>query len=95
MSINEKHNKTNEMLTSQEVITATQKALAELINARKKVLSEMDDDNDPLFFISQTMQMENILMASANNIIGALHAKTLHLERELAELRTHSGQFSA
>ncbi|EOM7558092.1 hypothetical protein ACMB91_005869 [Escherichia coli] len=49
MSINEKHNKTNEMLTSQEVITATQKALAELINARKKVLSEMDDDNGPLF----------------------------------------------
>ncbi|MFG5876128.1 hypothetical protein [Escherichia coli] len=87
--------KISEMFTSKEVITATQKALAELINAREKMLSEMDDDNGPLFFISQTMQMENMLMTSANNIIGALHAKTLRLERELAELLAQSGRFSA
>ena len=87
--------KISEMFTSKEVITATQKALAELINARKKLLSEMDDDNSPSFFFSQTVQIENMLMTSANNIIGALHAKTLRLERELAELRAQSGRFSA
>ncbi|MBF6012205.1 hypothetical protein HQJ02_02190, partial [Escherichia coli] len=41
------------------------------------------------------LQMQSMAMVTAKQTISELYMKNLRLERELAELRTQSGQFSA
>ena len=83
----------NKLFTSPAHIELTQKALTEITNALDERISETDKDNH--FATYMALQMQSMTMTIANKTISELYMKTLRLERELAELRAQSGQFSA
>ncbi|WP_420053196.1 hypothetical protein, partial [Escherichia coli] len=83
----------NKLFTSPAHIELTQKTLTEITNALDERISETDKDNH--FATYMALQMQSMTMTIANQTISELYMKTLRLERELAELRAQSGQFSA
>ncbi|HAX1982271.1 TPA: hypothetical protein JW546_004018 [Escherichia coli] len=83
----------NKLFTRPAHIELTQKALTEITNALDERISETDKDNH--FATYMALQMQSMTMTIANQTISELYMKTLRLERELAELRAQSGQFSA
>ncbi|EKM2696002.1 hypothetical protein RZ207_000502 [Escherichia coli] len=83
----------NKLFTSPAHIELTQKTLTEITNALDERISETDKDNH--FATHMALQMQSMTMTIANQTISELYMKTLRLERELAELRAQSGQFSA
>ncbi|EKK2312639.1 hypothetical protein OQA07_003444 [Escherichia coli O4] len=76
----------NKLFTDPAHIELTQKTLTEITNALDERISETDKDNH--FATYMALQMQSMT-------ISELYMKTLRLERELAELRAQSGQFSA
>ncbi|EFJ3021173.1 hypothetical protein ACSFM0_002867 [Escherichia coli] len=93
MSINKTSGEINKLFTSPAHIELTQKTLTEITNALDERISETDKDNH--FATYMALQMQSMTMTIANQTISELYMKTLRLERELAELRAQSGQFSA
>ncbi|EFB6518880.1 hypothetical protein NVA38_005309 [Escherichia coli] len=93
MSINKTSGEINKLFTSPTHIELTQKTLTEITNALDERISETDKDNH--FATYMALQMQSMTMTIANQTISELYMKTLRLERELAELRAQSGQFSA
>ncbi|HIB7218547.1 TPA: hypothetical protein ACWXMZ_001944 [Escherichia coli] len=85
----------NKLFTDPAHIELTQKTLTEITNALDERISEIDKDKDKHFATYMALQMQSMAMVTAKQTISELYMKNLRLERELAELRAQSGQFSA
>lgn len=83
----------NKLFTDPEHIEFTQKTLTEITNVLDERISEIDKDKH--FATYMALQMQGMAMVTAKQTISELYMKNLRLERELAELRAQSGQFSA
>ncbi|HHY9709603.1 TPA: hypothetical protein ACV79A_001684 [Escherichia coli] len=83
----------NKLFTDPAHIELTQKTLTEITNVLDERISEIDKDKH--FATYMTLQMQSMTMVTAKQTISELYMKNLRLERELAELRAQSGQFSA
>ncbi|EEX2687265.1 hypothetical protein GR193_RS23995 [Escherichia coli] len=83
----------NKLFTDPAHIELTQKTLTEITNALDERISEIDKDKH--FATHMALKMQSMAMVIANQTISELYMKNLRLERELAELRAQSGQFSA
>ncbi|EKP1521421.1 hypothetical protein ACM5G3_004313 [Escherichia coli] len=83
----------NKLFTDPAHIELTQKTLTEITNVLDERISEIDKDKH--FATYMALQIQSMAMVTAKQTISELYMKNLRLERELAELRAQSGQFSA